>query len=244
MPPTPAWATVLVRSLLLLAGLLTAAWAVGRLAVEPLRTVSSVLDQDRLDALSLEDALALVCATVLVAGGLWLALICTLVVGEGMLHALRGSPPTDLRAWGCPAALRRLLLGCCGVALGTGLTVVPATADQPRPAGPAATALTGLATPDRVLGGPVRAADAGAKRGRPTPSAAGPRVVTVSPGDTLWAIAARALPGHASDAEITAAWHRLYAANRRTVGSDPDLILPGADLRLPLPLTHPGEERP
>ncbi|MFD9126067.1 transglycosylase family protein [Kitasatospora sp. NPDC059571] len=47
---------------------------------------------------------------------------------------------------------------------------------------------------------------------------------TVRPGDTLSGIAAdRQLPG---------GWEQLYAANRAVVGADPDLILPGQQLRL------------
>lgn len=47
---------------------------------------------------------------------------------------------------------------------------------------------------------------------------------TVRPGDNLWAIAdAQKLPG---------GWTELYEANKVTVGSDPDLILPGQSLDL------------
>ncbi|MEV8568143.1 transglycosylase family protein [Streptomyces sp. NPDC051322] len=47
---------------------------------------------------------------------------------------------------------------------------------------------------------------------------------TVRPGDNLWAIAdAHDLPG---------GWPALYAANHRTIGGDPDLILPGQALDL------------
>ncbi|MFD7442362.1 transglycosylase family protein [Streptomyces sp. NPDC059909] len=49
---------------------------------------------------------------------------------------------------------------------------------------------------------------------------------TVRPGDNLWAIAdANELPG---------GWPALYEANQETVGSDPDLILPGQSLDLGL----------
>ncbi|MFB7185749.1 transglycosylase family protein [Streptomyces sp. NPDC056230] len=47
---------------------------------------------------------------------------------------------------------------------------------------------------------------------------------TVRSGDSLWAIAdAQKVPG---------GWPALYEANKGTVGSDPDLILPGQSLRL------------
>ncbi|MFD4506798.1 transglycosylase family protein [Streptomyces sp. NPDC058457] len=47
---------------------------------------------------------------------------------------------------------------------------------------------------------------------------------TVVSGDTL--------SGIAEDHDVAGGWHRLYAANRTTVGSDPDLILPGQRLSL------------
>ncbi|MGW7238211.1 transglycosylase family protein [Streptomyces sp. NPDC054804] len=47
---------------------------------------------------------------------------------------------------------------------------------------------------------------------------------TVVHGDTL--------SGIAEDHDVTGGWHRLYSANRATVGSDPDLILPGQRLSL------------
>ena len=47
---------------------------------------------------------------------------------------------------------------------------------------------------------------------------------TVVRGDTL--------SGIAEEHDVAGGWHRLYAANRTTVGSDPDLILPGQRLSL------------
>jgi hypothetical protein len=57
--------------------------------------------------------------------------------------------------------------------------------------------------------------------------------VVVRRGDTLWDIAARALGPDASAADIAASWPRWHAANRPTIGPDPDLILPGQLLRPP-----------
>ncbi|MFJ5840117.1 transglycosylase family protein [Streptomyces shenzhenensis] len=53
------------------------------------------------------------------------------------------------------------------------------------------------------------------------------RMYTVVHGDTL--------SGIADDHRVRGGWQRLYSANRSTVGSDPDLILPGQrlDLRAP-----------
>ncbi|MEU2021713.1 transglycosylase family protein, partial [Streptomyces sp. NPDC016469] len=47
---------------------------------------------------------------------------------------------------------------------------------------------------------------------------------TVTPGDSL--------SGIASDQHLQGGWQRLYAANRRVVGDDPDLIFPGQRLSL------------
>lgn len=58
----------------------------------------------------------------------------------------------------------------------------------------------------------------------------------VAPGDTLWAIAARDLQNgsaNATDADIAAHWPAWYAANRATIGPDPDLIHPGMTLHAP-----------
>ena len=57
--------------------------------------------------------------------------------------------------------------------------------------------------------------------------------VVVRRGDTLWDIAARALGPDASVANIAASWPGWYAANRSSIGPDPDLILPGQRLRPP-----------
>jgi hypothetical protein len=130
-----------------------------------------------------------------------------------------------------PGSLRRVAERVLGVAL-TGvaagvLTAAPALADGPfdRPAPPAraAPSRAAPAAPGRPApaapahpvpeGPPARAAT---RTGRPARAAPTPaRVVT--PGDTLWGIAG-------------ADWPRWYAANRATIGADPDLIRPGQRL--------------
>ena len=57
--------------------------------------------------------------------------------------------------------------------------------------------------------------------------------IEVQLGDTLWALAARALGADASDAAIAAEWPRWYAANASTIGPDPDLLRPGQVLVVP-----------
>lgn len=72
----------------------------------------------------------------------------------------------------------------------------------------------------------------------PTPITAPPvrpaaSVVIVRAGDSLWRIAARYLPAGADARTIDAAWRQWYATNRALIGPDPDLILPGQQLRAP-----------
>ncbi|HEX5566528.1 MAG TPA: LysM peptidoglycan-binding domain-containing protein [Streptomyces sp.] len=58
---------------------------------------------------------------------------------------------------------------------------------------------------------------------------------TVASGDTLSGIAA--------DRGVEGGWKALYEANRKTVGDDPDLILPGQKLTLARATTLPGGEQ-
>jgi hypothetical protein len=57
--------------------------------------------------------------------------------------------------------------------------------------------------------------------------------IVVQRGDTLWSIAARHLGPAATTPEISAAWHRWFAANRQVIGDDPNAIRPGQVLRPP-----------
>lgn len=57
--------------------------------------------------------------------------------------------------------------------------------------------------------------------------------VTVQAGDSLWVIAANQLDADATNADISRAWHRWYAANIDMIGADPDLVHPGQSLRPP-----------
>ena len=51
-------------------------------------------------------------------------------------------------------------------------------------------------------------------------------------GDTLWTIAARAVRSSDST-RVTLAWHRIYDANRDSLGSNPSLLKVGASLCVP-----------
>lgn len=69
-----------------------------------------------------------------------------------------------------------------------------------------------------------------------------PELVVVHRGDTLWDLAAAALPPPASEAGIARAWPRWHAVNRAVIGTDPHLLHPGQVLHAPP--AHPAEEIP
>ena len=52
-------------------------------------------------------------------------------------------------------------------------------------------------------------------------------------GDSLWAIAARHLGPHATRRQVAHEWPRWYAANRKVIGPDPNLIRVGQVLTAP-----------
>lgn len=57
--------------------------------------------------------------------------------------------------------------------------------------------------------------------------------VVVKRGDTLWGIVAESLGPYSSDVDVALAWPQWYNANRSTIGTDPNLILPGQVLHAP-----------
>jgi len=125
-----------------------------------------------------------------------------------------------------PTAWRTAAVAALGLAVTAGPTAT-ATADPagaPPPA-PAPARLDGLPLPDRPVGRPPTST-------APAPAPA-PADVTVRSGDTLWSLAAAALPTNATDSEVDRTWRAWYAANRRAVGPDPDLLLPGQRLVAP-----------
>ena len=68
------------------------------------------------------------------------------------------------------------------------------------------------------------------------PAAAVASGYTVQPGDSLWAIACRWLQASGTNpaaADVDRTWRAIYAANRSTIGADPDLIHPGIALTIP-----------
>lgn len=161
------------------------------------------------------DLLVQCCAALaLVAGsGLWLA------ASDVAWTVLRRRPATVRRRVG---PVRAGLLALCGVTALAGPAFAGTGAVTPDPPRPAldAEVLAGLPLPDRPVG--------------PGPGP-GSATVQVRPGDTLWAIAAEALGPGASAADVTSYWHRIHERNAAAIGPDPDRILPGQVLHLPLP---------
>jgi nucleoid-associated protein YgaU len=54
-------------------------------------------------------------------------------------------------------------------------------------------------------------------------------------GDSLWVIAARHLGPQATRQQVAREWPRWYAANRKVIGPDPNLIRVGQVLTPPTP---------
>ncbi len=109
-------------------------------------------------------------------------------------------------------------------------TALPATPpDGPELPGPELPRLElpGPDSPGPVARGPMRPEQAAP--GTP-PAAVTHRVLA---GDTLWAIAADALPPGAPPADIVRAWQQWYTANLQTIGLDPNLLFPGQLLTAP-----------
>ena len=211
---------VAVRGLVVLSAAYLCAALVWRLVARPMAGLS-------LSKMDFEAALVALSSLGLVACAGWLALAATVVVFEAVLGVCVARSV-------CPLRLRRGLLLACGVAIGVGLSA-PAVADAPGSAEPrTATARTGpvsgLAVPDRTTGS------------TPIPTEATPADVLVRAGDSLWALAARALPEGAGDAQVATTWRAIYAANATRIGTDPDLIFPGTMLRLPDTVTNKRKE--
>ncbi|GAB6983932.1 LysM peptidoglycan-binding domain-containing protein [Nocardioides pyridinolyticus] len=178
-----------------------AVWLVATAAASGL--VAVLLPVALAPATRFDELLTRACA---VAGALvatWLWVVATAVAVEAR-HGRARVP--------APAAVRRVLLAACGVAVVAGLATPAGAAprgDVPQTAVTVvADALAGLPLPDRPHG-----------------HAAAPRV-TVRPGDTLWGLAEH----HLGSGDR---WPEIYALNRAVVGADPDVIQPAQRLRLP-----------
>ncbi|WP_426592714.1 LysM peptidoglycan-binding domain-containing protein [Cellulomonas sp. McL0617] len=105
------------------------------------------------------------------------------------------------------------------------------TAAPVETADPSPVLRTPPSTPAAVT--PVAEAMAAPAEPAATLAAAADQSVVVVAGDSLWAIAARHLDPHATDAQIAAAWPAWYHANAATIGPDPGVIVPGQVLAAP-----------
>ena len=146
--------------------------------------------------------------------GAWVVVVVGLAQLFGSTALLRAVAP-------------RMLRGALFVSTAGALAMAPAHADRgstpPRDDVAVSTShdLAGLPFPDRPL-----------TERRPLPDHHGP-VVTVQPGDSLWAIARRSLPDGSTDAQIARSCAAWFATNRAVIGVNPDLIRPGQRLHPP-----------
>lgn len=220
------------RSVVVL-GSIVAGPGVVQLASEPLMALLRAVHggPSQLTALPPDDLVAGACAAALVtAYGLW-----SLGLALALAEASSSRLGRLVRRLPCPTIARTVAASALGVAVV--VSAAPAGADPGlearRPSGltSSADALAGLPLPDRV---PTRRA----ARSAPTE-----QMHEVVAGDTLWDIAADALPPGASAATVERAWHRIAAANRGVV-TDPHLIFPGTQLRVPQFDDLLGEDQP
>ncbi len=173
---------------------------------------------------------------------LWLgisAVLCAAAEVPGRLGTVSGAVAVRLS----PGIVRRAVRAVLGAALAGSLPVLaqPGLAAGASPTTPAGSGSHVATWPDldRPVerpghGIPLRTSGTG-KRARHRGAAASPlpEIVMVRRGDSLWAISRRGLDPGAADAEIATAWPRWYAANRRVIGDDPNLLRPGQRLRAP-----------
>ena len=157
-----------------------------------------------------------------------LASLVQLVVASWVLLILAvaqlGSTSRLARAMTPELIRRALFAGAAGA-----LALSPVQADRATsPSHPSEHSLDGLQLPDR----PVTITT-------DQESESDHRTVVVKHGDTLWGIAARSLPHHASAAQIAEACAAWYAANQTVIGGDPDMIHPLQRLTPPPPKDVP-----
>ena len=188
-----------------------ACWAVPFVAVGCVlvATAGSALAPVNPPASRLDSMVARGCAVLALAIYAWLLVRAACAI-PGALGGRSGSVTRRLAAAIAPAGWRRAILAACGMAV----MALPfaASADaggDGHPGGHNGPRLDGLPMPER-------------------PS--GPSVVVVRDGDSLWSIAAAALPPAARSRQIARTWPRWYVSNAARIGPDPDLIYPGTAL--------------
>ena len=173
---------------------------------------------DRLGGPSFPTALVALGTLVALALSAWVLLVSALVLAGASSRLVGAVTPRVLR--------HAILVGAAGA-----LVISPAHAEQ---AGSPDTgvrhSVSGLPLPDRPESRSPRTPTPRPDVPPPVTDPAGAGAVEVVPGDTLWAIASRALPADATDARIAAATRAWHRANREVIGDDPDLIVPAQRL--------------
>jgi hypothetical protein len=167
----------------------------------------------------------------------WSCVLTVLGVGAAVPGAVGRLCRLLLRAV-APRVIRRMLEVGLGISLAAGPAFTGVAMAAPEPA--RATAPNAVAHSLQQLDGALAALDR-PSLDRPSlerpaidrPLTRAPQPVTVRRGDSLWLIAERGLGHGASNSAIAAEWPRWYAANRAVIGDDPDLVLPGQQLRPP-----------
>lgn len=198
---------------------------------------------------------ALACALAILTSLLltWNALsfICAhIALASSLPRLLTQACATVVRLIGTRSARRFLTRSAATSALGVGLltpTLTPALAHTPPPALPHSITISAHNGDDLMWSPPPPTeSEIPAPHGLPaekeqtfaaTPhvveETAPPREHIVSEGECLWSITRDLLGPDADEQHIAASWPRLYESNVATIGSDPDLILPGHVLIIP-----------
>ena len=210
----------------------------------------------RLAAAALEDALpphldevvAVVAGTALWCLAVWV-LLALLAGWVAALPGVCGAAGRLVVRLCVPRAFRALVLG--GVA--GGLLLGPAVAASASPVWPTSPPAVAATTPGPAwptdTAPPAETAPPSSPPGAPsatpptppptppsTPATTGATSVVVTPGDSLWSIAADALREDGvtpTATRVAVAWPAWYAANRTAIGPDPGLLHPGTSLTAP-----------
>ncbi|WP_164545176.1 LysM peptidoglycan-binding domain-containing protein [Antribacter gilvus] len=242
--------TALAAGLGLAAGLLAARAAeTAPVLVPALRAGAARSAADAGSAASVETVLAALVELLVVTSGAGLAawvsghalvaLGCVVAAAAGR----RWVAGEHLVAWCAPAVVRRLTQAAAGAGLGLVLAA-PAALALPAvgPEGGAPVPDGGVAAvePAQVLDLGWRVAPeppAGLRAeltDRSLPAGGGrSATVVVVPGDTLWDLAEEHLGGEPGAADVVRAVTGWHAENVVEIGPDPDLLRPGAVLRIP-----------
>ena len=194
--------------------------------------------------------------------------------GASARTVMGGRADVVLQRWGAPL-VRRITTGAliAGIAISPAATAAPSTSAPPDDLGWRVSTGAAAAPPDKSAPDPDGAesaqdsppaepappavesaenADPAASSGSAPDDGTGTRTDsahthTVEPGESLWSITAAALGPDATDAQIVQTWPLVYETNTESIGSDPSLLRPGAELRLPDALAQarptPSEDR-